>query len=132
MANIPAVRRLLLEDFPDQAEWIERLLQPINAYMEQSAAALKSLTITDNMLGSIRTVELDGTFPVKISWSGPKPVSVLVGNTYRSDNTAFTLTDAVQVQWEYDQSGSLAIKAVTGITPSPTAKYKLVLECKAG
>ena len=132
MANVPSIRRLLLEDFPDQAEWIEKLLQPINSYMEQSAAAMKALTVNDNMLGSIKTVELDGTYPVKISWSGAKPVSVLVGNVTRSDNTSFSLTDAVQVQWEYDQSGSLSILAVTGITPAPATKYKLVLECKAG
>lgn len=123
---------MLLEDFPDQAEWIEKLLQPLNQYMEQSAAAMKALTVTDNMLGSIKNVELDGIFPVRISWSGPKPVSVLVGNAVRSDSVAFVLTDAVQVQWEYDQSGSLAINAVTGITPTPTVKYKLTLECKAG
>ena len=132
MSTVPTVRRLLLEDFPDQADWIEKLIQPINAYMEQSASALRGLTINENMAGSIKTVELDGTFPVKIAWSGARPVSVLVGNTTRSDQTTFTLTDAVQVQWEFDQSGSLSIKAVTGITPSPTAKYKLVLECKAG
>ena len=79
MAAVPSIRRLLLEDFPDQAEWIEKLLQPVNQYMEQSAAALRALTINDNMLGAIKTVELDGTFPVKIAWSVAKPVSVLVG-----------------------------------------------------
>lgn len=132
MAAVPSIRRLLLEDFPDQAEWIEKLLQPVNQYMEQSAAALRALTINDNMSGAIKTVELDGTLPVKIAWSGAKPVSVLVGNVYRSDSATFALTAAVQVQWEYDQSGSLSISAVTGITPSATVKYKLVLECKAG
>jgi hypothetical protein len=133
MANVPTIRRLLLEDFPDQAEWIAKLISPINTQMEQIVAALnKQLTIEQNMAGSIRTVELDGTFPVKIAWTGSRPVSVLVGNVYRSDGTSFTLTDAVQVQWQFNQSGQLQIDTVTGITPSTSAKYKLVLECKAG
>ncbi len=199
MANVPPSRRLLQEDFPDQAEWIEKLLQPINAYMEQSAAAMKSLTVSENMQGDMKEVELDGTFPVRVSWNGPKPVSVLVGKLTKSDNSdtnhiltttgtltsgsnviatldsvtglkagqkvsgtgiaddthvvsisgftltmsknatattvngslSFSLDQAVQVRWEYDQSGSLAIQSVTGITPTPSMKYKLILECKA-
>lgn len=134
MARIPPLARLQLEDFPKQTEWIGRLLEPLNSFFERVTSALnKSLTITDNFLGAIKTVELNGTWPVKVAWELPqRPVTVLVGQIVRSDNTAFTLTDAVQVQWTFNQNGQLQINGVTGVTPSSGTKYTVTLECKAG
>lgn len=134
MSRVPPIQRLQLEDFPKQTEWIGRLLEPLNAFFERATSALnKNLTITDNFLGAIKTVEVNGTWPVKVAWELPqRPISVLVGQIVRSDNTSFTLTDAVQVQWSFNQNGQLQIDGVTGVTPSSSTKYKLTLECKAG
>lgn len=121
------------EDYPNQ-QWIQPLLTTLNAFMEQVVAALnKGLTVTDNLSGAVFTVELDGNFPLKLAWSLPqKPVSVLVGNCYRSDGASFTLSSAVQVQWQYNQAGQLEIDGVVGVTPSSSTKYKLVLQCITG
>lgn len=134
MAAIPPVRRLSTEDFPEQAKWIDKLLGPINAYMEQTTTALnRGLTIGDNFAGQVRTVELNGTFPVKLAWSlSSRPVAVLVGNTVLSSGAALTLTDAVQVQWSYNQSAQLQIDGVVGVTPTAAAKYKLTLVVLTG
>ena len=134
MAKQPRFVRLLAEDFKDQGDWIGRLLDPINNYMEQNNAALnKALTVSDNMAAAMMTVELDGQFPLKLRWDLPmRPVSVLVGNTYRSDGSSFMLTAAVQVQWSFNQAGQLQIDRVVGITPTAATKYKLLLECKTG
>ena len=134
MARIPPLQRFSQEDFPDQNTWIDRLLQPLNAFFERITAVLnKGITVTDNMAGAMVTVELNGTWPVRVAWSlEQRPVSVLVGNVYRSDGASFTLTDAVQVQWQFNQAGQLQIDGVTGITPTSGTKYKVLLECKTG
>lgn len=134
MSKLPPSQKLALEDFPEQAKWIDRLISPVNSFMERMTAVLnKGITINDNMAGSITTVELNGTWPVKVAWTlTQRPATVLVGQVYRTDGSSFTLTSAVQVQWQFNQSGQLQIDGVTGITPSSSAKYKVVLECKAG
>lgn len=132
MAKQIQIQRLLTEDFADQ-KWAEKLTIPLNSFMESVQRALSNgLTITDNMAGAIKVVEVNGTWPVKLAWDMGRPVSVLVGNVVRSDGVSFTLTDAVQVQWQYNQNGQLQIDGVTGITPSASNKYKLTLQVATG
>jgi hypothetical protein len=61
---------------------------------------------------------------------------VLLDKEATVTDTNVTLTfkydQAVQVRWNYNQSGELVIEDVLGIDPSPTNKFVLVLECKAG
>jgi hypothetical protein len=128
MSRVPPVRRISTEDFKEQSGWIEKLVAPINSYFEQMTTALnRGLTVNDNMAGEIRTVEVDGTYPLKLAWSLGRPSVVIVGNTALSSGASLTLTDAVQVQWSYNQSGQLQIDNVVGVTPSATTKYKLTL-----
>ncbi len=134
MSRIPPLSRLTSEEFKDQADWIERLLTPLNLFFERVTSALnKGLTVADNMAGAMKTVELNGTWPVKVAWElNLRPVSVLVGQVYRTDGASFVLANACQVQWQFNQSGQLQIDGVTGITPDSSNKFKVVLECKAG
>lgn len=134
MAQIPPLRRILTEDFSEQSEWIGKLIQPLNEHMEKVVRALdKGLTISENTSGRIIDITLDGAFPLKLAWGlRSRPRTVIVGAVRKADGTAFTLTDAVQVQWQYNQSGELQIDAVTGVTPSATNKYILTLEVKTG
>ncbi len=49
MAKAPNIRRLLVEDFPDQADWIEKLLQPLNQLSITVQTALnKGISLRDN------------------------------------------------------------------------------------
>lgn len=134
MSRIPPLRRILTEDFPDQSEWIGKLIQPINDHMEKVVAALnKGLTVADNMAAKIIDVTVDGSYPLKVAWDlRTRPRTVLVGAVRRADGVPFTLANAVQVQWQFNQSGELQIDTVVGITASGTDKYILTLEVKTG
>jgi hypothetical protein len=133
MARIPRIQRLVMETFSAQP-WMEPLVNTLNQFMDEVVSSLdKDLTLTDNMAAEIRTVEVDGTYPLKLAYSlKRRPVSVLVGDVKRSDGVSITLTDAVFVQWSYNQAGQLQIDNVVGITATSSIKYKLTLEIKAG
>jgi hypothetical protein len=138
MAQLPQIRRLLVEDFLSQKEWISKLFQPLNNFMEGVASVFnKSITIKDNMLADIVTVTLSSvptaTNPYPLKWSlNQRPQSVHVGNVVRLDNIGFTLSAAVAVQWTYDANNGFRLTNVVGITPSSTVKYTLTLVCFAG
>jgi len=134
MAQVPSKRRLVIEDFKSQISWIDKLIQPVNEYMESTTAALnKAQTIRDNFAGDIQTVELDGNWPVKLAWRlSSRPVAVIVGNTVKSSGASFTMSSAVQVQWSFNQSGQLQIDDVVGITPTSSVKYKVTLVILTG
>lgn len=133
MARVPRISRLLMETFSGQP-WMEPLVNTLNQFMDEVVSSLnKDLTLTDNMAAEIRTVEVNGTYPLKLAYTlSRRPVSVLVGNVQRSDGTSITLTEAVFVQWSFNQAGQLQIDNVVGISPSASVKYKLTLEVKAG
>lgn len=120
MAKIPPLRRFLAEDFPTEVQkWIGALLTGVNNYFEQNTSALnKGLTITDNFAGAIKTAEIDGVFPVRISWDlAGKPQTVLVGDVKTASGVSATLLRAPGVQWSFNQSGELQIDDVFGILP---------------
>lgn len=130
MSTLPPIQRLVLEDFPtDERKWLGKLLQPVNQFFESVYSALnRNLSLADNLSADVRTVELDGQFPLKLAWTlKSKPAAVLVGDVYRTDGTTITLSAAVFVQWQFNQSSQLQIDGVVGITPSGTAKYKVSL-----
>lgn len=120
MARIPPLTRFQAEDFTGQSEWIEKLIGPLNRFMELTSGALnKQLTLEDNMAATVKTVDIDGIFPVKVQWSLPfKPVSVVVGNVYRADGAPYTMPGAVSVAWSFN-SGYLSIDNVLGVVPAP-------------
>lgn len=133
MARLPQIRRLLVEDFISQKEWIAKLFQPINGFMEGVASVFdRNISIKDNMAADLITITLEKVptvadpFPVK--WSlGARPMSVHVGNVVKTDNTALTLTAGVFVQWAYDANNGLRLTNIVGVTPSSTTKYNLTL-----
>jgi len=135
MAKFGNLRKLTTEDFNGQ-EWAQKLIVPFNMLIDAIQAALnRALTLGENMSAKLVEVEIDGTYPVKLAWDLPaKPVSVLVGDVYRSDGTDMTLTEAVFVQWSYNQNGQLQIDNAVGFPDpaSPSVKYKLNLEVKTG
>lgn len=64
MAKAPNIRRLLVEDFPDQSEWIGKLLQPINQLSVTLASVLNGgLSLQDNVGVSYLEVTLDTSIP---------------------------------------------------------------------
>lgn len=123
MASIPPIRQIAPEDFPEQSEWIDKLITPINQFFEASVSAFsQGLTIRENFAGDLKDVDIDGTFPVRVAWGlRQKPTSVLVGQCVRADGATFAQTRAVQVQWTHNQNGQLQINNVVGLLPPAAA-----------
>lgn len=138
MSQLPQIRRLLVEDFIDQKDWIAKLFTPINVFMDGTFGALnKSITLRENMaadykkvtVGFVPTVDK----PIAVSWDLPvPPISVHVGNVTKTDFTDFTLTTAVQVQWKYDNKQGFRLTNLVGITPTNATQYTLTLICFTG
>lgn len=67
MAKLPVVKRLTREDFPEAESWIEKLIYPLNQFMEGTYAAInRSLTFADNVAGEIK----EFIFTTKSTYAG--------------------------------------------------------------
>ncbi len=136
MATKPTVKQILTESLPTTKEFgwlIPSLISPLNLFMDQVSRALnRRLTVAENLDGDIKTVTLDGVFPVKIAWDRAKPKSILVGGWTQTTGTTTAPTATVGVNWSYNQAGQIQIDAVYGITPATTLKYQLTLQIHCG
>ncbi len=85
----------------------------------------KRLTIADNMDGEIRTILVDGIYPLYLAWyRALPPVVAIVGATRRLSSLPFTLTNAIGVDWEFSDN-RVKIKGFPGISPSITDQYEV-------
>ena len=141
MASIPPIRKFYIEDYPTQKTWIGPFLLILNQFVQAIVSALNgTLTIVQNTTSDIRQIALSSvptsTIPVSFAWNKRgRPVAVIVGNvTLRSTiGTSYTLSSAVQVQWQMSSEGdSVQLTHVSGITPSSSDIYTLTLVCIAG
>jgi hypothetical protein len=138
MSEIPQIRRLLVEDFMEQKDWISKLFIPLNNFMDGTFTALnRGVTLRQNMAADLKIVTVNrvptSADYIGIPWTIPqKPISLHIGRIVRTDNTAVVLANAVQVQWEYDSSKGLRLTNLIGITPTATATYDLTLAIFTG
>jgi hypothetical protein len=127
MADLPRIRRFLLEDFQSQKEWIGPLFESLNQIIDTLYSALnKGLTFRENVRSAVRTLEFtqrSNTYPLKFPWglrgSGPTAL-IVVRVVYGS--TAPTTT--VGCDWEFDGT-NIVIKSFFGLTPDE--KYKITV-----
>lgn len=105
--RLPALKKLLQEDFKEQGSWIGSLLNPINTFLTTVSNGLSNgLTVRENMLAQIKTVLVSGANP-STSFAYPyatKPIGCLVLNITESNGTpAFT----PPIKWVYSAGQSL-------------------------
>jgi len=138
MSQLPQIRRLLVEDFMDQKDWISKLFTPLNTFMESVYAILNSgITVKDNMIGDVQTIDI-GYMPTvavnyPLRWDKKvAPKAIIVGNATKKSTIDETLTHAVAVQWKYDFQAGLRLVNIVGITPTNTDHYLLTLVIIAG
>lgn len=133
MSRLPQIRRLLVEDFLEQKDWISKLFTPLNTFMDGVNSSLsRGISLRDNMAADVKVITLDSVptaeKPARVQWSLPvNPIAVHVGNVQNPKYTNFTLAAAVQVQWIYDATGGLRLTNVIGITPTTASQYILTL-----
>jgi hypothetical protein len=138
LSNLPQTRRFLVEDFIDQKDWIAKLFTPLNQIFEGVFGIInRGITIKDNMLGDVQTVQIDYVPTVaksfQLAWAlSVPPRAIHVGNIQRANYDDFTISAAVQVQWKFDSKNGLRLTNIVGVTPSNATQYLLTLIIFAG
>lgn len=135
MAKLPTQKRITPETFPDQEKWIPQLLEPLNRFMEEVTRALNNeLTVNENLDAVVRTVELDGTYPVKFKWERKnRPRAAWIGQCRETSENHVTLSTPIYLDWVYTQEGMFQINDVVGLTgPSASNKFNLTIIAIAG
>ena len=124
MAQLPPIKRFLIDDFPSEASWIGTLLYPLNLLLNTIYANLNNgLTIQQNMQAQINTLSVTGANPTtsyqwKFSSIGA-PLGVTIVNSVQTNSPITPIVNAVTCQWSYS-AGTVTISNVTGLTNSNT------------
>lgn len=122
MAGLPSVRRILKEDLKEAPSWIDRLLLPLNMFLDSVYSALnKNLTFGDNVKGQFKSFTVkagvaatDNIYEFACSISNPQGVILL--SVVQQSNTYTPLTSAPQIaSWSYSD-GMIYIDSITGLT----------------
>jgi hypothetical protein len=129
MAQIPSHKRIIRDLFPADLTWMPRLLSPLNKFMEDVTSGFnKRLTIADNFDGEIKSVVFNGTYPVNLAWNRPSKATIgLIGKIEMVDGSDITLSQAIVLNWQYNQSGQIQINDVIGLDDTVSKQYRLTL-----
>jgi len=130
MARLPTQKRITPENFPDQEDWIPQLLEPLNKFMEDVNRALNNqVTFSENLSAVVKTVPLDGVYPVKFRWDlKSRPTAAWIGQCREQSENHTTLTTSLYLDWEYTQDGQFQINNVAGLsTETPDNKFNLTV-----
>lgn len=128
MGKVPNIRRILSESFPD-LDWMPRLAQPLNVFMEQVIRLFdRNLTFSDNFNGEVRELQANGQYPIQLSWGrADKPIAVWIGRVLTIDGSSPTYTAALQLVWRFNENGQIEISDILGLDDSGTKIYKVVI-----
>ena len=139
MAKIPAVKSIRIEDIsPEAPQWINNLLSPLNAFMENIYSALiRNITFTDNIACIIRDID----FRTTANYSGgQKEFDVInINNTlkttaqglfilqiYNTTDQYAKITSATTPFW-LDDNGIFKIQYISGLSDSTQYKGKVLI-----
>lgn len=129
MAKLPTQKRILREDIKEAPSWIEKLLYPINSFMELVYSALnKNITFEDNISSSQKTLtfltlstyssatpKVEGFDPLTFNHNLKyKPSTVILQQIVVSEDLYEVITDPVTIQWQ-EINGVIYITYITGL-----------------
>jgi len=129
MAALPPIKRIMREDIKEAPGWIEKVIYPVNLFMDAVYSSLnKNLTFSENITSQTKTL----TFQTKSSYDGTAAnwddllfVHSLPGAAKGclllkiqevADNYS-PITSAVFVNW-LDINKTITINLLTGLTAS--------------
>ena len=130
MAQVPSFKKILRAKFPQDLKWIPLLLGPLNSFMEDVQLGLnKRLNITQNFDGEVKSIKLDGTYPIKLAWGrDSKPTIGFIGSIAMLDGSDVTLAGAVFPLWEFNQQGNIQINQIVGLSDDAAdKKYNITM-----
>lgn len=132
MAKLANIKRIIKEQLPaDVQKWVDQLLIPINNAISQFTYALTNqLTISDNMLGSVKSFTLSSAqFPFTFAHGLTiQPKILFIGQINDTAASPATFTVAPYAQWTIGSTGStVVVNTITGLDPTKQYNVTFVL-----
>ena len=121
MSVVKANKRLTLEDFPTQKDWLGRLISPINDFISDVTKILNGgVVFADQTLGKEHefrfTYQSDAiSLPIGFAWNYLLPPRSLIV-TFSTENGS---TFIPLVAWEYTDKGQVQLTRIVKITTAP-------------
>lgn len=132
MAQLPSIKLISREDLgPDAPDWTEKLLYPINLFMQSVYQALNKQLTDDNTKSQIKSFSIIGSAtPEENVYSfttdyATTPIEVALLKVERADNNPIIFAVAPYVSWTY-RNGSLNVIGITGL--STGVRYTVYLK----
>lgn len=130
MARLTATQRLIVEDFPDQKDWIGGLLDPINEFITKTLLAINGgIEFSSNIVGLEKEFDFvyvseAVTFPQTFRWSlSRKPASFLV--VAASENTPSSNSNFSPIillgAWQLNAKNEVELTSAVKVTTSGAA-----------
>lgn len=116
MALLPAIKRFLTEDFPEQKDWIGKLFYPLNLILTTLSSALSNgITLGENVFSQVTTQSVTGASPTVsflYKFSPRIPIGVTIFSIVQS-NTAAVVVAATSCTWTI--SSGMIMVSVQGL-----------------
>jgi hypothetical protein len=126
--KLTAITRIRKEDMPEAPDWIEKVIYPLNRFIENVYSAFRgSIDFNDNVKSEIREFTLNTTdFPFKFK---PKfiPNMIFLGQILQVAGDHVDLTSTPFPDWEYGNDGLVTLYTITNLTVGEDYKIKLLL-----
>lgn len=141
MAQLPNQRRILREDLKDAPTWVDKLLFPINSFMESVYYALnRNITFNENIACQLRRVSFTTTssynsspqsadnFPlIQFATSlRTVPMGVIPLQLFVNGDVETPLLAPYNISW-YHNNGTLFITYISGLDDSTTYTLQLLV-----
>lgn len=125
--KLPTLKLLKSSDFPD-LKWFPQLASNLNQFMRSVVNGLNNkLTFSENINCQVNDLIIDGTYPVKTSWTrDSKPTGLWITDVKRVDGADTNLSTAPFIEWSYS-NGTVSIDNVVGLTASASDKYLITV-----
>lgn len=132
MGKLPSIKNLIIEDFPDQRGWIQKLIYPINSFMELVFLNLnKGLTFNENMLAFTKEVPFIGGSTASFkNLMKARPIGLWIVDARQADDYNAILSSALYADWAYNQNNEIVINNISGLTSGK--KYSITFAVIGG
>lgn len=131
--RLPPTKKLVKEDLKEAPSWIDKLIDPLNGFMENVYQALnKNISFSENIAGFIKEITYRTTtsYPVadQISFTNElktKAIGVIVLQAV-DKSTYVPAAGPVYAPWAED-NGKILINAITGLAADKVYSIRLLV-----
>lgn len=129
--RLPPIKKLIIEDYPSQKSWIDRLIYPLNQFMTAISSGLQNgLTFEENITSQVYTVEFNNNtaeFPILFTFKfQSKPFGLFIVNIQDVTRIPLPFASAVFPTWTFlDQTRQIRISAISGLVANQ--RYSLTV-----